>query len=283
MKLVFYNDILYFSRILNQYQTFKFIMERRNFIKASALVAAASATGTVMASEVTPPASKEIYEWKVYHFKNGGAKSKIDGFYKEALIPYLNKKGVKVGAFGEYGQTEPPVIYYLIIYPSMVEYQAIKKELWKDSGFLQAAKGYFETTAELGTFTRFETYLLEAFDAFPQLHMPSKDRTLIELRTYESNNEEAGQRKIKMFNSEEIALFNSVGLRCVFFGEILAGPQMPALMYMVEHKDMAERIANWKKFGESDGWNVLKNKTEYANTVSVVNKVFLVPLDYSQI
>ena len=258
-------------------------MERRNFIKASALVAAASATGAAMASEATPPASKQIYEWKVYHFKNGGAKSKIDGFYKEAMIPYLNKKGVKVGAFGEYSLTEPPVIYYLIIYPSMVEYQAIKKDLWKDTAFLQTAKGYFETTAELGTFTRFETYLLEAFDAFPQLHMPSKDRGLIELRTYESNNEEAGQRKIKMFNSEEIALFDKVGLRCVFFGEILAGPQMPALMYMVEHKDMAERTANWKKFGESAEWNTLKSKTEFANTVSVVNKVFLLPLDYSQI
>jgi hypothetical protein len=258
-------------------------MERRNFIKASAVVAAASAAGTAMASQSAPAGTKEIYEWKVYHFKNGGAKAKIDGFYKEALMPYLNKRGVKVGAFGEYGQTEPPVIYYLVIYPSMAEYQTIKKELWKDSAFLQAAKGYFETTAELGTFTRFETYLLEAFDTIPQLRMPSKDRGLLELRTYESNNEDAAQRKIKMFNSEEIALFDKIGLRCVFFGEILAGPQMPALMYMVEFKDMEERKANWKKFGDSEGWNVLKNKPEYANTVSVVNKVFLLPLDYSQI
>jgi len=258
-------------------------MERRNFIKASAVVAAASATGTAMASEATPPASKEIYEWKVYHFKNGGAKSKIDGFYKDALIPYLNKKGVKVGAFGEYGQNEPPVIYYLLIYPSMAEYQKIRKELWKDNGFMQSGKKYFETTAELGTFTRFETYLLEAFDAIPQLRKPSKDRGLFELRTYESNNEEAGQRKIKMFNSEELAIFDKVGLGSVFFGEILAGPQMPALIYMLSFKDMEERKANWKKFGESSEWNVLKNKSEYANTVSVVNKIFLVPLDYSQI
>jgi len=258
-------------------------MERRNFIKASALVAAASAAGTVMASPATPPASKEIYEWKVYHFKNGGAKSKIDSFYKDALIPYLNKKGVKVGAFGEYGQSEPPVIYYLAVYPSFVEYQSIKKDLWNDSTFLDAAKGYFESTAEIGTFTRFETYLLEAFDSIPQLRMPSKDRGLLELRTYESNNEEAAKRKIKMFNTEELAIFDKVGLRCVFFGEILAGPQMPALMYMVEFKDMDERKANWKKFGDSSEWNVLKNKTEFANTVSVVNKIFLVPLDYSQI
>ena len=258
-------------------------MERRNFIKGSAVVTAAAAAGVTTASELAPPVSKEIYEWKVYHFKNGGAKSKIDGFYKEALIPYLNKKGVKVGAFGEYGQTEPPVIYFLIIYPSLSEYYAVKKSLWKDAGFVQAAAKFFETTAELGTFTRYETYLLEAFDAIPKLRMPAKERGLIELRTYESNNEEAGQRKIKMFNSEEIAIFDKYGLRSVFFGEILAGPQMPALIYMLEWKDLDERKANWKKFGESPEWNVLKNKAEFANTVSVVNKTFLIPLDYSQI
>jgi len=258
-------------------------MERRNFIKASAIVAAASATGTVSASQASPALAKEIYEWRVYHFKSGAGKSKVDSFYKDALIPYLTKNGVKVGAFGEYGQTEPPVIYYLLVYPSLSEYQSVKKGLWSDNRFMQSAKSYFDTTAELGSFTRYETYLLEAFDAIPKLRMPSKDRSLFELRTYESNNEGAGQRKIKMFNSEELGIFDSVGLRSVFFGEILSGPQMPALMYMVEFKDMDERKANWKKFGESPAWNTLKNKTEYANTVSVVNKTFLVPLDYSQI
>jgi hypothetical protein len=260
-------------------------MERRNFIKASAVVAAASAaaSATAMTSQTTPPASKEIYEWKVYHFKNGGAKTKVENFYKEALIPFMNQKGVKVGAFGEYSLTEPPVVYYLHIYPSMADYQTIKKDLWKNETFTTAAKGFFETTAELGTFTRYETYLLEAFDAIPKLRMPSKERGMFELRTYESNNEEAGQRKIKMFNSEEIGIFDKVGHRCVFFGEILAGPQMPALMYMLEFKNMDERTANWKKFVDSSEWNVLKNKTEFANTVSVVNKVFLLPLDYSQI
>jgi hypothetical protein len=259
-------------------------MERRNFIKASAVIAAASAGGTAVASQVTPPASKEFYEWRVYHFnKKGASNSKVDSFYKDALIPYLTGKGVKVGAFGEYGQTLPPVIYYLFVYPSISEYQVIKKELWKDNGFMQAAKSYFDTTAEEGSFTRYETYLLEAFDSIPKLRLPAKDRGLFELRTYESNNEEAAQRKIKMFNSEELALFDKVGLRSVFFGEILAGPQMPALMYMLEFKDMDERNANWKKFTDSAEWNTLKNKPEYANTVSVVNRVFLVPLDYSQI
>ena len=261
-------------------------MERRNFLKTSVVATAATVTATsVTASElnVNPPAAKEIYEWRVYHFKNGGAKTKIDNFYKEALIPYLNKNGVKVGAFSEYSIQEPPTTYYLLVYPSMSDYQTIKKNMWKDESFVKGGKTYFDTTAELGTFTRYETYLMEAFDGIPKLKMPSKDRGLIELRTYESNNEEAAQRKIKMFNNEEMALFDKVGLKYIFFGEILAGPQMPALMYMVGFTDMADRTTTWKKFSESPEWATLKSKQEYLLTVSTVNKIFLLPMDYSQI
>jgi hypothetical protein len=258
-------------------------MKRRNFIKASAIVATASAAGTVMASPATPSVKKEIFEVRVYNYNSGGGKSKVDNFYQKALIPYLNKKGVKVGAFGEYGMSEPPTGYFLLVYPSITEYLQIKNDIWTDKTFMDAAGSFFESTAQTGSYFRYKTYLLEAFDGFTQLKYPSKDRKLIEMRTYESNNEEAGQRKIKMFNSEEIGIFKSVGLNLVFFGEILAGPQMPALIYMLSYEDMKERDDKWKKFGDSDAWNNLKVKPEFANTVSVVNKVFLVPLDYSQI
>ena len=258
-------------------------MRRRNFIKASGMAASASVAGSVMAATASPSVKKEIYEMRVYHFNTGSGKSKVDNFYQKALIPFMNEKGVKVGAFGEYSMNEPPVGYYLLVYPSIEEYQQIKNDLWKDKTFIESAASYFDSTAQTGSYFRFNTYLLEAFDGMPMLKYPSKERRLIELRTYESNNEEAGQRKIKMFNSEEISIFESVGLNLVFFGEILAGPQMPALMYMLSFEDMKEHDDKWKKFGESDAWNQLKVNPEYANTVSVINKVFLLPLSYSQI
>lgn len=247
------------------------------------MIAGASVTGQVVASVQQANIEKEIYEWRVYHFKNNGQKNKVGEFYQGALIPAMNEFGVKVGAFGEYGQSEPPVIYYLFVYPSITEYQRIKNAIWKNESFLQKSKTYFEETSENGTYIRFETYLLEAFDAIPQLRLPAKERGLFELRTYESNNEEAGQRKIKMFNQDELSIFDKVGLHATFFGEILAGPQMPALIYMLWFKNMDERLENWKKFSSSPEWNQLKTRPEYANTVSVVNKQFLVPLDYSQI
>lgn len=142
---------------------------------------------------------------------------------------------------------------------------------------------YFNSTSENGAYIRFETYLLEAFDAIPKFRQPDQARGLFELRTYESNNEEAGQRKIKMFNDEELALFDQIGLHATFFGEVLAGPQMPALVYLLWFKDMDERTENWGKFINSPKWKTMSKKPEYANTVSVVNKKFLVPLKYSQL
>ena len=101
--------------------------------------------------------------------------------------------------------------------------------------------------------------------------------------TYESYNEDAGNRKVKMFNKEELPLFEKVGLHPVFFGQLLAGQYMPALTYMLWFNDMEQRNDNWTKFVNSDEWNTMKVKPEYANTVSKVRKKFLIPLDYSQI
>ncbi|MGQ7868228.1 NIPSNAP family protein [Sunxiuqinia sp. sy24] len=258
-------------------------MKRRNFLKGSAVLAGATVSGQLAANGTPLNSEKEIYEWRVYHFKNGGQKNKVGRFYQEALIPAMNENGVRVGAFGEYGLTDPPTVYYLLVYPSMAEYSRVKKAVWKNESFLKQATNYFEDTAESGTYSRFETYLLEAFDAIPQLRQPDEGRGLFELRTYESNNEEACQRKINMFNKEELALFDQVGLHATFFGEILAGPQMPALVYMLWFKDMEEREANWKRFVSSPEWKTMSQKPEYAHTVSVVNKEFLIPFDYSQI
>lgn len=86
-----------------------------------------------------------------------------------------------------------------------------------------------------------------------------------------------------MFDDEELPLFEKVGLHPMFFGEQLAGSNMPALIYMLWFKDMEEREANWNKFRISDEWKVMSGKEIYADTVSKVRKIFLTPMDISQI
>ena len=257
-------------------------MKRRNFLRNSALVAATGLAASTNAFASSPTGEKEIYEWRVYQFRNGAQKRKLDEFYSRILIPTLRGFGVKVGAFESYGQADPPRAYYLLVFSSLPEYHRIKKHLWSDISFLDRSKDFYKETAKEPAYDGFDTYLMEAFSSIPKLRTPDPKRGIFELRTYESNNEEAAQRKIKMFNNEELTLFDEIGLHATFFGEILSGPKMPALMYMLWFNDMDERNEKWATFRENSDWKKMRTKKEYENTVSVVNKEFLLPMPHSQ-
>lgn len=258
-------------------------MKRRNFLKSTAVVAAASVTGSAMAAGTPPSQNKEFYEIRIYQLTGGGSKSVMKSYFTEALMPLFKKHGVKLGSFEEYDKEDPPKLYTIFAYPSADVYFKVQNELTTDSTYMNAAKSYFEIPAAKPVFERYETYLTEAFDVIPKLRVPEKNRGLLELRTYESYNEDAARRKIAMFNNEEFPLFEKVELHPVFFSKILAAKLMPALVYMLWFKDMEERDANWKKFGDSSEWKEMSGKPIYADTVSKVHKKFLTPTDYSEI
>ena len=258
-------------------------MQRRNFLKATAAVAAVTATGSALNAKNIPAPGDEFYEFRIYQLTGGGAKSTLKSYLTEALLPLFAKFDVKLGAFEELDKEDPPKVYTIFAYPSAEVYFKLQKELVTNKDYMTAAKTYFELPAAKPVFERYETFLMEAFDGIPKLKFPEKNRGLLELRTYESYNEDAARRKIAMFNNEELPLFEQVGLHPVFFGKILAGKYMPALMYMLWFKDMDEREANWKKFVDSQEWKTMSGKPIYADTVSKVRKKFLVPTDYSQI
>lgn len=258
-------------------------MERRSFLKKSAVVAGSALTASSLNAQTVSPDEKDFYELKVFQLTGGGAKNQLKKYYTEAVIPFLNKRGAKIGAFGEYSLEDPPKVYLLHAHKSPQEYWEAIQDMKSDKTFLDAAQEYFKLPADQPVFERYETFLMEAFDGIPQFKIPAENRGLFELRTYESYNEDAGHRKVKMFNKEELPLFEKVGLHPVFFGQLLAGRFMPALTYMLWFKDMEEREANWAKFVSSNEWNEMKDKPEYTSTVSKVRKKFLLPADFSQI
>jgi len=114
------------------------------------------------------------------------------------------------------------------------------------------------------------------------MRTPDKSRTLFEYRNYYSPNEEANKRKIKMFNAEEIDLFDKVGINSVCYGEIFAGTRMPALIYLTWYKDEETRNEAWGAFGRHPDWNAMRNKPEYKNTATNNQFILLSPMQYSQ-
>lgn len=261
-------------------------MERRSFLKKSAVAAGAAAVITPLASvgQSTPAtAVKEVYELRIYQLTGGGAKIQLKSYLTGALMTYLNSKGGKVGIFSEYSLEDPPKLYVLCTFSNMQEYFSIIQEMDTNAKFQADANAYNQLPAGRPLFDRYETLLLEAFDSIPKLRQPEASRGLMELRIYESYNEDAGRRKILMFDKEELPLFDKLGLNSVFFGKNIAGGFMPALTYMLWFRDMAHRNEAWAKFGPHPEWIAMRDKPEYANTVSKVRKIFLLPEEGSQI
>lgn len=258
-------------------------MQRRTFLQKSALAAGAGLASTKLSANPLKTTEKDFYELKVFQLRGGSGKKHLKNYYQKAVLPLFEKYGSRLGAFAEYSQEDPPKVYILHAHKSPEDYFSVLDEMKSNKDFLEASADYTNLPADKPIFERYETFIAEAFDAIPQFKTPAANRGLFELRIYESYNEDAGHRKVKMFNDEELPLFEKVGLHPVFFGQLLGGRYMPALAYMLWFEDMEQRNHNWNLFVKSPEWDEMKVKPEYANTVSKVKKIFLTPMDFSQI
>ena len=226
----------------------------------------------------------EIYELREYELGFFGPAEVLHTYLKDALIPGLNRQGVQhVGVFEEAGEALPGKIYLLIAYEDMQAHSAVWDALEADNKYLSDAGPYLTAAPEQIPFTRINSSLIRSASGFPNLVKPDEDSELFELRIYESYNEDALRRKVKMFNDHEFVIFEEVGLPMVFFGANISGDQTPCLTYLLAFKDREAHEEAWSKFGPHPEWQRIIQLEEYANTVSDITRVFLRPLPYSQL
>ncbi|MEK9613973.1 MAG: NIPSNAP family protein [Flavobacteriaceae bacterium] len=227
---------------------------------------------------------KEYYELRTYTIPFFSDAQPLHDYLSDALLPALNRQGIEnIGVFKPLGDEHPQRIVLLIPYKSMASYESTLAALKKDATFQEDRKEYDQVPASNPSYGRFSSSFYIAFDGLPQIVKPEKGTQLFELRTYEGYSEDAVRRKIKMFNKEELSIFDQTGLHSVFFGEQVSGPLMPALTYMLSFQSMEERDANWEKFAVHPEWKRISVLPEYANSVSDIKRTFLQALDYSQL
>jgi hypothetical protein len=175
----------------------------------------------------------------------------------------------------------------LIEYPSMAAVSAVADALEADTTFM-AAQRAFETGADL-PYLRYDSALMRAFTAHTSIEVPPGPATrparVFELRTYEARSATALERKIAMFNEQEMTLFRSLGMTPVFFGENLFGTRLPSLTYMLTFEDMTARYKAWSAFGASPDWKRINSDPKYAinGSVTVTNVAYLRPLPFSPV
>lgn len=263
--------------------------DRRSFLRTAALASAAAAVGSDPLSADDLADSRDYLELRAYRLRPGAPHSLLDGYLERALIPALNRRGIRsVGVFTEPDAPDGAAVWVLIPHRSLASVQAVTASINTDPAVLAAGADYLSSpTKENPAFDRVDSWLHLSFAGLPRLAVPALARErkarVFELRIYESFSELTALKKVEMFNAGEIEVMQQVGLSPVFYGQALAGRDLPHLSYMLCSPDRATHDRNWKAFLDHPVWKRLLADPQYANTVSKITSRFLVPTAYSQI
>lgn len=231
-------------------------------------------------------ASTEFYQLRKYNLRNGAQPALMQDYFANALVPALNRLGVeKVGTFALSIGPETPTYYLLMPHTSAETLLTIDYRLKDDAAFTRAAAAFWAAPATAPAFVRSEAKIMSAFAGFPKLMAPKPEKRIFQLRTYESPSMEAHLKKVEMFETGEIAIFQRTGLTPVFFAHDLTGERVPSLTYMLTFADVAELNAHWSVFGKDPEWRTLSHKPGYTDPeiVNNITNLYLNPLPSSQI
>ena len=263
--------------------------DRRAFLKTSAVVTAAAAFGLEPVQANGLRDTRQYLELRAYRLKPGAPHTLLDSYLETALIPALNRRGVReVGVFTEPEAPDGPAVWVLIPHPSLESISSINASINTDPAVIAAGADYLSAPTKANpAFDRIDSWVHLSFRGLPRVEVPklSRDRQarVFELRIYESFSELKALKKVDMFNAGEIDVMKELNLSPVFYGQALAGRDLPQLAYLLCSPDRETHAKNWKAFLEHPTWKRLLADPQYADTVSKITSRFLVPATYSQI
>ncbi len=257
-------------------------MTRRKFVPALA------AGGSLLSSAQSKAPS--VYEIRTIHLRNtlDNQRARLTDFLQHAAVPAFARAGIAPCAyFGSMIAEETPFVMTIASYESLAAMEHQRAKLAADGEYKKALAAY---NAQPGlNYERIDSALARAFAAFPEMIVPtdaaSRPARIFELRRYESNNAATLARKIKMFESGEIGVFERLGMRPVFFSETIVGARMPNLVYMLSYDDLASREKLWKAFGSDPEWQKIRSLpgNSDAEIVSNISNSLLQPLPFSPV
>ena len=265
-------------------------LPRRSFLKSTLAASASVAlTSKLAAAQQPTETGREYYELRCYHLQKGtrlkadANPALLDGYLENGLLPALDRNGVKnVGVFTEIDinkETATAVskpgspVWVLMPHATLDSFVHVSAALNVDPVVQKTGASYLDAPKASPAFERIDSWLLLAFAGLPKLEVPafSKSRTptrIFEMRDYESHSELKALSKMAMFNDGEITLMKDLGMSPVFYGQALAGPDLPHLRYITGAVDLATHLANWKKFGPDPRWTAMKDLPQYADNTS---------------
>lgn len=256
-------------------------MNRRQALTSSAALAASAAAQT-------PATNRAFIELRYFYLRNTPENQvkRVTDLLNDIYIPSVKRAGVKtVGVFRSMVAPQTPFLLMALNYDSLAAMDKISTAVEADPAYQKGAAKFGELAGL--NYVRMERQLLRAFATVPDIEIPKPNATprVFELRTYESNTRTSLKKKIGMFDNGEIAIFRKTGLLPVFFGDMLFGPNLPNLTYMLAYDNLAAREKNWQQFVTHPEWLKLRATPGLsdAEVVSNISNCFLSPLSFSDV
>lgn len=227
----------------------------------------------------------EIATWRLHNSDEEQSK-RVAEFLQNGLFPAVTHAGAKpVAALSNLIGPDGPSLFSIVEYPSLAAMQNTLAALAADKEYEKASQTL--ATGAGMPFVTMESSLLQSLSVLPQAAIPTDAATrkprIFELRTYQSQSMAARVKKIGMFNSGEIGVFQRLGMRPAFIGESVIGPRQPNITYMLSFDSLAEREKLWGAFGSDPEWKKLSAPAELkdAQIVANISNVMLRPLPFS--
>lgn len=230
----------------------------------------------------------EIKTWRLHNSGEDQSK-RVSDYLEHGLFPALRRAGATpVAALGNLIGENGPYLVTVTKFSSLGSMQDALGKMGRDADLerqtqlLSGGTG----TASGAPFVRIESSLLQCFGGFPDVLVPPSGTGpshVFELRTYESQTLSALRTKVDMFNGGEIGIFQKLGMKPVFFGEVIVGARQPCLSYMLTFDNLAERERLWSAFGSDPDWKRISAPPQLkdAQIVGNISNVMLRPLGFS--
>src|SRR4030088_482598 len=232
-------------------------MERRKFLASSLAASALAVTTTGSYADAAQGAmqgkGREFYQLRRYHLNSGPQRKLCDDFFREALMPALNRLAISpVGVFDLSIGPETPSIYVLMPGLSAETLATVETRLGQDAEYMKAGAAFLNAPAKEPAFDRMESSFLQAFEKWPKIVPPAataaRGPRVFELRIYEGATDQDHRRKVEMMQSGESVIFTKAGVEQVFYSETLIGSRLPSLTYLLTFDNAGIDAQEWAAF-----------------------------------
>ena len=229
---------------------------------------------------------QQYFELRIYEVYDFEKQKVLEDYLEDSLLPALKRMKIgNVGVFTNLKDVNDHFVYVLIPFDSVETFSGLNSRLVKDTEYQKSASEYFARELRDPVYKRINSRLLKAFEGMPQLSVPRQAKNgeprIFELRLYESHTEQHAALKVEMFNKGEIDVMVDAKMGPVFFGETLAGKDVPNLIYMLSASNDKEHKEHWQAFLKHPKWKEMSKMERYKDTVSKIQSTFLKPTSYS--